>query len=149
VAKADPVTEMAEGCIAVRVRLLNRLVTAVCDAGLRGHGASVAQVNVLVAVGHSGPLSPTDLAAALVMDKSTLSRDAAPLLKYGWLRKVPGADKRSHQLELTPAGRAKVASLLPAWRAAQKALKERLGDVYLAGVFAIADRVWAELRAPN
>jgi DNA-binding MarR family transcriptional regulator len=149
VAKVDPVTEMAEGCIAVRVRLLNRLVTAVCDAGLRGHGVSVAQVNVLVAVGHSGPLAPTDLAAALVMDKSTLSRDVAPLLKAGWLKKVSGADRRSHQLELTEAGRAKVASILPAWRAGQKALRERLGDVYLAGVFAIADRVWADLRDAN
>jgi DNA-binding MarR family transcriptional regulator len=147
VAKPDPVTEIAEGCIAVRVRLLNRLVTAVCDAGLRGHGVSVAQVNVLVAVGHSGPVAPTELAAALVMDKSTLSRDVAPLLKAGWLKKVPGADKRGHRLELTPTGRAKVASLLPVWRAAQKALRERLGDVYLAGVFAIADRVWAELKS--
>jgi len=149
VAKPDPVAEIAEGCIAVRVRLLNRLVTAVCDSGLRGHGVSVAQVNVLVAVGHSGPLAPTDLAAALVMDKSTLSRDVAPLLKAGWLKKVPGADKRSHKLELTTAGREKVAALLPAWRAAQKALRDRLGDVYLAGVFAIADRVWADLRDPN
>ncbi len=146
-AKPDPVSEIAEGCIAVRVRLLNRLVTAVCDAGLRGHGVSVAQVNVLVAVGHSGPVAPTELAGALVMDKSTLSRDVAPLLKAGWLKKAPGTDKRSHKLELTPAGREKVAALLPAWRAAQKALRERLGDVYLAGVFAIADRVWAELKS--
>ena len=72
---ADPIREIAEGCIAVRVRLLNRLVSGVCDAGLRGHGVSVAQVNILVAVGQAGPLTPTRLAARLVMDRSTLSRD--------------------------------------------------------------------------
>jgi DNA-binding MarR family transcriptional regulator len=144
----DPIREIAEGCIAVRVRLLNRLVSGVCDAGLRGHGISVAQVNILVAVGHAGPMKPTDLAAGLVMDKSTLSRDVVALLAAGWLRRAddPG-DRRSHRLELTPAGREKVAALLPAWRAGQAELKRRLGAEHLAGVFGAADRVWAEVRA--
>lgn len=136
----DPVAEIARACIAVRVRMLNRLVTRVCDAGLRGHGVSVAQVNILVAVGHAGPVAPSDLAAALVLDKSTLSRDVVALLGRGWLRKAAGADKRSHRLELTPAGREKVASILPAWRAAQDELRDRLGADNLAGVFAAVER---------
>lgn len=140
---SDPVTEIADGCIAVRVRLLNRLVSGVCDAGLRGHGLSVAQVNILVAVGHSGPLTPSEVAAALVMDKSTLSRDVGPLLKKGWLRKAAGPDRRSHTLELTAAGREKLAAILPAWRAAQRELRERLGPDNLAGLFAAVDRVWS------
>jgi DNA-binding MarR family transcriptional regulator len=139
----DPIAEIARDCVAVRVRLLARLVTGVCDAGLRAHGLRVAQVNILVAAGHAGPLSPTELAAGLVMDKSTLSRDVESLLARGWLRKVAGGDRRSHRLELTPAGREKVASILPAWRAAQAALRERLGAENLAGVFAAAERVWA------
>jgi DNA-binding MarR family transcriptional regulator len=143
-AARDPVREIADGCIAVRVRLLNRLVTGVCDAGLRGHGLSVAQVNIMVVVGRAGPLTPTDVAAVLVMDKSTLSRDVRALLARGWLSKTAGADKRSHRLELTPAGREKVAAVLPAWRAAQAELRERLGADNLAGVFAVADRIWAE-----
>lgn len=140
---SDPVREIAEKCIAVRVRVLNRLVTGVCDAGLRGHGITVAQVNILVAVGHAGPLTPTALSAALVMDKSTLSRDVAALLANKWLRKAPGADKRSHTLELTPAGRDKLAAITPAWRAAQAELSERLGAANLDGVFAAVERVWA------
>ena len=78
------------------------------------------------------------------MDKSTLSRDVESLLKRGWLRKVAGGDRRSHKLELTPAGRDKVAAILPAWQAAQTALRAKLGTENLAGVFAAADRVWAE-----
>jgi DNA-binding MarR family transcriptional regulator len=142
----DPIDEMAKGCIAVRVRLLNRLVSGVCDAGLRGHGISVAQMNILVAVGHAGPLKPTDVAAALVMDKSTLSRDVVVLLDSGWLRRGGGDDKRSHTLELTPAGREKLTSLLPVWRAGQAELRKRLGAENLAGLFAAVDRVWAEGR---
>ncbi|MBA4062818.1 MAG: MarR family transcriptional regulator [Isosphaera sp.] len=139
----DPVREIAEGCVAVRIRLLARLVTARCDAGLRGHGVRVAQVNILVAAGAMGPVTPTDLAARLVMDKSTLSRDVAALLRKGWLKKVGTDDQRSHTLELTPAGRGKLASLLPVWRKAQAELREELGGEHLAGVFGAVDRVWA------
>ena len=145
--KSDPVREMAEGCIAVRVRLLNRLVTGVCDAGLRGHGMSIAQVNILVAVGHTGALTPTELAAGLVMDKSTLSRDLPTLFAAGWLRKVGGNDKRSYKLELTDTGRQKVAAILPAWRTAQTELRARLGGDNLLGIFSAADLIWAEQKS--
>ena len=138
----DPAAHIARHCVAVRVRLLARYVTGVCDAGLRGTGLRVGQVNILVAAGHAGPLTPTALAAALVMDKSTLSRDVAPLLARRLLRKTPGPDGRSHTLELTASGRKKLAALLPAWQAAQDELLRRLGDANLAGVFAAADRLW-------
>jgi len=82
------VRQMARECIAVRTRLLNRLVTGVCDAGLRPFGVRVAQVNILCAVANSGPITPTDLAAALVLDKSTLSRDMAKVLENGWVEKT-------------------------------------------------------------
>jgi DNA-binding MarR family transcriptional regulator len=142
----DPVREIAEGCIAVRVRMLNRLVSSVCDAGLRGHDITVAQMNVLVAVGHSGPITPTAVAAALVMDKSTLSRDVVALLDRGWLARAGGGDKRSHTLALTDAGRAKLASLISVWRAGQAELRKRLGAANLGGVFAAAEKVWADQR---
>ncbi|MCI0704476.1 MAG: MarR family winged helix-turn-helix transcriptional regulator [Planctomycetia bacterium] len=143
----DAVREIAQGCIAVRVRLLNRLVSGICDAGLREHGVNVAQVNILVAVGHSGPLTPSEVAATLVMDKSTLSRDVEALLANDWLRKIAGNDKRSHKLELTAAGREKVASILPVWREAQTELRKRLGAKNLTGLFAAAERIWAEQSA--
>ena len=54
----------------------------------------VAQVNVLCAVANSGPVTPTDLAAALVMDKSTLSRDVEKLVARGWVETAAGDDAR-------------------------------------------------------
>jgi DNA-binding MarR family transcriptional regulator len=137
--------EIAGECVAVRVRLLNRLVTGIYDAALRPHGLGVGQSNVLGAVGFAGPLTPTALARVLVMDKSTLTRDVRPLLAKGWLRKGPGPDKRSHTLELTAAGRAKLAATVPAWRAAQAEVRQVLGDAAVAGVFAGVERVWAAL----
>ncbi len=98
------VRQMARECVAVRVRLLNRLVTGVCDDGLRPHGVRVAQVNVLCAIANAGPITPTDLAAALVMDKSTLSRDVEKLIEKGWVETATGEDARSHTLAATAVG---------------------------------------------
>ena len=43
---------VARECIAVRVRLINRVITALYDEALRPHGLRVSQANILVAVAH-------------------------------------------------------------------------------------------------
>lgn len=139
------VRQMARECVAVRVRLLNRLVTGVCDDGLRPFGVRVAQVNVLCAVANSGPVTPTDLAAALVMDKSTLSRDVDKLIENGWVETTTGEDARSHTLSATAAGVQFLESVYPVWLKAQKRLAERLGPVFLASLTQTVDDIWAEL----
>jgi DNA-binding MarR family transcriptional regulator len=135
---------MARECVAVRARLLNRLVTGVCDAGLRPFGVKVATVNVLCAIANSGPITPTDLAAALVLDKSTLSRDMAKLLEKGWAETQPGDDARSHLLAATPAGIAFLERIHPVWADAQKRLVKRLGPVLVAAMNETVSDIWAE-----
>jgi DNA-binding MarR family transcriptional regulator len=135
---------MARECIAVRTRLLNRLVTGVCDAGLRPFGVKVASVNVLCAIANSGPITPTDLAAALVMDKSTLSRDMAKLLKKGWVQVQPGEDARSHQVVATADGVAFLERIHPIWADAQKRLVRQLGPVLVAAMSETVNDIWAE-----
>jgi DNA-binding MarR family transcriptional regulator len=139
---------MARECIAVRTRLLNRLVTGVCDAGLRPHGVRVAQVNILCAIANSGPLTPTDLAAALVLDKSTLSRDMTKLLEKGWVETQPGEDARSHLLVATPEGIAFLEQIHPIWADAQKRLAKRLGAVLVAAMSETVNDIWAEQGEP-
>lgn len=139
------VRQMARECVAVRLRLLNRLVTGVCDDGLRPFGVRVAQVNVLCAVANSGPVTPTDLAAALVMDKSTLSRDVDKLIDKGWVETTAGEDARSHTLSATAAGVQFLESVHPVWAKAQKQLAERLGPVFLASLTQTVDDIWAEI----
>ncbi|MCU0704400.1 MAG: MarR family transcriptional regulator [Fimbriiglobus sp.] len=138
------VRQMARECVAVRTRLLNRLVTGVCDAGLRPYGVRVAQVNILCAIANSGPLTPTDLAAVLVLEKSTLSRDMAKLLEKGWVETQPGDDARSHRLAATPAGVAFLEGIHPVWSEAQKQLVKRLGPVLVAAMTETVDEIWAE-----
>lgn len=138
------VRQMARECLAVRVRLLNRLVTAACDEELRPHGVRVAQVNVLCAVANAGPVTPTDLAATLVMDKSTLSRDVEKLIARGWVETAAGDDARSHTLTATAAGVAFLEEIHPHWLKTQKRLAAQLGPVFVASLSATVDQIWAD-----
>src|SRR5271157_6409633 len=80
---------IAAECLAVRLRALNRAVTALYDDALRPHGLRVGQLNLLVAVARMGAARPGDLCCVLHMDKSTLSRDVQVMCRNGWLT-VPG-----------------------------------------------------------
>jgi DNA-binding MarR family transcriptional regulator len=142
------VRQMARECVAVRTRLLNRLVTGVCDAGLRPFGVKVATVNVLCAIANSGPVTPTELAAALVLDKSTLSRDMAKLLEKGWVETQPGDDARSHQLVATADGVAFLERIHPVWADAQRRLILRLGPVLVAAMSETVNDIWNEQSEP-
>src|SRR6185436_4509785 len=50
----DPIREIADECLAVRVRMLAWAVSAIYDRALSEHGLTVAQLNTLVFLGHSG-----------------------------------------------------------------------------------------------
>jgi DNA-binding MarR family transcriptional regulator len=111
---------MRSECLAMRVRQLNRRVTRLYDAALRPHGVSTAQLNVLAALALLGETRATDVAAALALEKSTLSRNLDRMVARGWVEVAAGQRGVGQQLRLLPAGRRVVEDALPAWRAAQR-----------------------------
>ena len=69
------VDEIAGNCLAVRVRLLGRAVTSLYDHALEEHGVSIAQINLLAALGKIGPCSPARIGEVLQLERSTVSRN--------------------------------------------------------------------------
>src|SRR3982751_3851203 len=109
---------IAAECLAVRVRALNRAVTALYDDALRPHGLRVGQLNLLVAVARMGTARPGDLCRVLRMDKSTLSRDVELMRRNGWLEVDGSGDQRARPLRISEQGRALLEAVVPAWRQA-------------------------------
>ena len=107
---------MREECLAFRVRRLNRRVTRLYDAALRPFGLTIAQFNMLVALGLGLDLKASDLSRALDLEKSTVSRNLKRLIERRWVRPVDEA----RVLRLTAAGQRLVRRALPAWRQAQR-----------------------------
>ena len=92
-----------------------------------------------------GPIRPTDLAQRMRLEASTLTRNLQPLLAQGWLTLGPGEDARSRLVQITDSGRAKRAEGQLAWKQAQLALNERLGEARVAALHALIDDCSAAL----
>src|ERR1041384_2624416 len=123
---------ISKTCIAVRLRLLNRVVTNFYDDALRPLGLKVSQLNVLVATAKLGLARPAQVCEILQLDASTLSRNIKPLQANGWLEVMPDEDARAQLFRLTPQGRRLIEKAVPAWEEAQRQATELLGDEGIA-----------------
>src|SRR5262249_6134735 len=119
---------MAHTCIAVRLRLLNRLVTNLYDDALRPLGLKVSQLNLLVVTAKLGLAQPAKVCDILQLDTSTLSRNVERMRARGWLEVVPGDDARTQPFRLTAQGKRLLERAVPAWEEAQGKAAELLGE---------------------
>lgn len=132
-------------CLAEGVRSANRAVSRWYADYLEDSPLSVAQASLLMRLYYLREPTIMKLAQHLEADRTTLSRNVDLLQKGGFVEIVPGEDRRSRIVRMTDAGWAALEEVLPKWRAAQDALRERLGDAdwvrlladtrLLAGIF--------------
>ncbi len=101
-------------CIAVRLRLLNRVVTNFFDDALRPLGLKVSQLNILIVTARLGLVRPTQVCEILQLDTSTLSRNVERMRAHGWLEVVPDEDARAQPFRLTPQGKRLIEKAFPA-----------------------------------
>src|SRR5579864_7862004 len=95
---------IARTCIAVRLRLLNRVVTNYYDEALRPLGLKVSQLNILVVTAKLGLARPAQVCEILQLNASTLSRNVERMRAHSWLEVVPEGDARAQPFRLTPKG---------------------------------------------
>ena len=109
-------------CACASLRRTARVVTQLYDTELQGTGLRVTQFTLLQALEQMGAGSQGALGRLLALDATTLSRSLPPLERAGWIRAAAGRDRREVRWSLTPAGRRRLASALPAWERAQERL---------------------------
>ena len=114
-------------CACASLRRASRAVTQVYDQELRGSGLRVTQFTLLQALELSGNLTQGRLGELLSLDSTTLTRTLRPLLGRGWMRSLPGEDRRERHFQLTPAGRRQLQYARPGWERAQQRLQKALG----------------------
>ena len=130
--KTTNIETIARSCIAVRLRLLNRVVTNFYDDALRPLGLKVSQLNILIVAAKLGLARPAQVCDLLQLDTSTLSRNVERMRAHGWLEVVPEADARAQPFRLTPQGKRLIEKAVPAWEEAQQQATELLGDEGIA-----------------
>jgi DNA-binding MarR family transcriptional regulator len=123
----SPLEAMAQECIAVRLRLLNRVVTNLYDDALRPLGIKVSQMNILVCAAKLGTARPAKVCDILQLDASTLSRNVERMVANGWLEIVADDDARTQPFKVSTKGKRLIEQAFPHWQDAQKRAAEFLG----------------------
>ena len=142
----------ARQCNCLAIRQASRHVTQFYDQLLAPSGLRTTQFAILSRLQRGGPMTINELAAALVMDRTTLGRNILPLEREGLIEIGPGAsDRRRREVRLSAAGAARLGAARRGWAAAQKrfdavfgserasALRDLLREVVASDFAAAAD----------
>ena len=133
------------GCTNLKLRQLSRVVARHYEAYVAPTGLKNTQYSLLSYVVKLGPVRLGELAQAMRLEPSTLTRNLQPLLANGWVVQQAGEDGRSRLVEATALGREKREEGQRAWKRAQLALNDRLGPARVAALHAVLDDCSAQL----
>ena len=109
------------------------------DAEVGKTGLKGTQYSLLSCVYKLGPLRPGDLARALKVNASILSRNLKPMVAAGWLSLDSGSDGRSRLVSMTISGREKRTEAQRRWRVAQQGINQLLGVNRVHALYALID----------
>ena len=109
-----------QDCNCLAIRQAARHVTQFYDQLFAPVGLRATQFAILNRLRRDGPMTINALAAALVMDRTTLGRNILPLERDGLIEIVASpADRRRRELRLSDAGAEKLRRASERWRVAQ------------------------------
>ena len=117
----------ARSCACFNLRRASRAVSRYYDQWLRPAGLRTTQFSLLSALRERGPVSITELAGLLGLERTTLTRNLRPLEKQGLLRVSPEGFKRTRTVEITGDGERQWSEALVRWRQAQAGIDAHLG----------------------
>lgn len=120
-------SQLVQNCTCFNLRKASRALTQLFDEALKPAGLFSTQFTLLAAISSQDKATITELSQALIMDRTTLTRNLNPLHKNGWVEVTLGQDKRKKILSLTPSGKKVLSQAMVYWKAIQKQVVKTLG----------------------
>jgi DNA-binding MarR family transcriptional regulator len=134
-------------CVCSAVRRVDRVLNRLYDEALRPSGLTTTQYALLSTLSRAGrPLTHGELVAQQEVAGTTLSRTLKPLARDGWVRIVPGEDRRTRYVAITAAGKAILEEARPLWRSVQEHVVTEVGPERVERLAELAE-VAGRLRA--
>jgi DNA-binding MarR family transcriptional regulator len=107
--------------------MATRAVAQLYDDVLRPSGLRVTQFSILAAIARLGGAGVSQLADALAIDQTTLTRSLTLLERDALIERAPHADARVKSMRLTAGGKRALATARPLWARAQDIVLRELG----------------------
>ncbi|WP_117195714.1 MarR family winged helix-turn-helix transcriptional regulator [Rhizobium terrae] len=114
-------------CHCILLRKASRKVSSYYDEALAPLGVNIGQFSLLRNINRLAPVSLTDLAVEVDLDRSTVGRNAKVLERMGLVAIGHGEDQREAMLSITPQGHAILKQGAPLWDSVQEDIEARLG----------------------
>lgn len=115
-------------CALFDIQRASRVVTSLYNAHLRRSDITIAQFSLLRNIAAMQPVGVGRLAAALAMERTSVTRLVEPLVEAGFAHASPGADRRVRNIAVTPKGAAKIRCAEKYWRCAQAEFLQAVGE---------------------
>ena len=141
-------------CACLQLRRAGRMATQMFDAHLQPAGLTIGQFGVMTQIYVSSaarpPMTMKELSRAIGMDPTTLNRTLKPLEGQGLVAATPDPrDRRARCVQLTAAGKVRLAEAMPLWRAADEALRRAVGPETTAALSGLLGLAAEKLRKPD
>jgi DNA-binding MarR family transcriptional regulator len=130
-------------CYCAATRQVARRLTRFYEAELRSVGMSATQFELMANLQGRPGVSQSELASALDVDQTTLSRNLKLLVGLGWVSVSASAtDGRRNEYALSGGGLRVFRRAVPCWERAMAKVEEGLG-AKAAGVWGVLERLGA------
>ena len=127
-ADADPKAMNALLCNCTAIRQAARHLSRFYDAALAEVGLRGTQYTILRLLARNGRLGVAELAASVVMDRSTMGHNLRPLERAALVSiETDALDRRARMVSLTASGRQRVTAGEAVWARAQRQFETEFG----------------------
>ncbi len=118
----------AKNCACFNVRKTARVLTQEYDQCITPSGLKTTQFSALAVIRRLGPIMITDLAKAMEIERTSLTRNLKLIERDGLIRSRSGEDARSRIVEITEAGQEKLDEAQVLWKTVQSRIVEKFGE---------------------
>ena len=127
----DIVKPVRLSCHCGSFRQAERVVTQLYEKFLKPSGVTITQLSILKIVTARPGVTTGQLANALVMDSTTLTRTLRIIQNNNWIFAGENEDRRKRHWTTTESGQQKLQEAIPLWMSAQNELTRLSRDVDL------------------
>lgn len=119
---------MNSRCYCIALRKASRRVSSLYDDALAPFDITVAQFSLMRRLQSGQPLSVSELAERLELDRSTVGRNVKLLVNKGLVDQKAGSDLREAELSLSEAGAGLLTESEGSWKQVQASIEAKLGS---------------------
>jgi DNA-binding MarR family transcriptional regulator len=139
--KNPAIEKRSSPCTCQNLRRASLAITRIYDQKLSQNGLTVSQYSLLKHIKRLGPVSVSELASEIRLDRTTLVRNLKPLESEGLVVDTSPSGSRNRQLQLTSEGQKRCEAAELNWQEAQAYVEDQLGTEKLENLIALLSLV--------